>query len=363
MRKSLTLVRIVGTRPQFMQAAILRQEFTRRGHTEILVHTGQHYDDQLSKVFFDDLGLPAPDINMGIGSASHGAQTGRMLEALERLLQHHSCHAVVVDGDTNSTLAGALAAAKLHIPLVHVEAGLRSFDRVMPEEINRTVTDHLADLLCAPTQTAVANLAREGLAARVVCTGDLMYDCFLAFWPKARAEVIMRLGLESEGYFLATVHRAENTINLARFYSILEGLAALPLPVVFPVHPRTRQSVEQFARDNGGLGALCLHAPVGYLEMLALERYAQCIFTDSGGVQREAFFAGVPSVIIRNTTEWVEQVSNGWSVLVRGGGYDILAAYKTIQSHPRGRHPALCEAIYGDGQAASRVADAIEDAI
>jgi UDP-GlcNAc3NAcA epimerase len=344
-----------------MQAAILRREFTRRGHTEILVHTGQHYDDQLSKVFFDDLGLPTPDINLGIGSASHGAQTGRMLECLEQLLQNHPCHAVVVDGDTNSTLAGALAAAKLHIPLIHVEAGLRSFDRIMPEEINRVVTDHLADLLCAPTQTAVANLAREGLAARVVCTGDLMYDCFLAFWPKAKTEILTRLGLEAERYFLATIHRAENTNDPERFSSILEGLVALSLPVVFPVHPRARQSVEQFARQHGGLGTLRPQDPVGYLEMLALERYAQCIFTDSGGVQREAFFAGVPSVIIRNTTEWVEQVSNGWSVLVRGGGKDILAAYKTVQSRSREIHPALCEAIYGDGQAASRVAEAIED--
>jgi UDP-GlcNAc3NAcA epimerase len=360
MGKRLTLMRIVGTRPQFMQAAVLRREFDRRSHKEILVHTGQHYDAQLSKVFFDDLGMPAPDLNLGIGSASHGAQTGRMLEAIEHVLQQHPCDAVVVDGDTNSTLAGALAAAKLHIPLIHVEAGLRSFDRAMPEEVNRTVTDHLADLLCAPTQTAVTNLVQEGLATRVVRTGDLMYDCFLAFGSKAKEDVLRRLGVEAGGYLLATVHRAENTDDRTRFHSILAGLVALPLPVIFPVHPRALAGVERFAHEYGGLGALRVHDPLGYLDMLALERHACCIFTDSGGVQREAFFAGVPSVVLRHTTEWVEQVSNGWSVLVSGGGEDILAAYQTLQSRPRGVCTSLCTDIYGHGDAARRVADAIE---
>jgi UDP-GlcNAc3NAcA epimerase len=343
-----------------MQAAMLRRELDRRGHKEILVHTGQHYDTQLSHVFFEELGIPAPDLNLEIGSASHGAQTGRMLEAIEGVLQRYPCAAVVVDGDTNSTLAGALAAAKLHIPLVHVEAGLRSFDRAMPEEINRTVTDHLATLLCAPTQTAVANLRREGLEARVVLTGDLMYDCFLAFGSKAREEILPTLGVEPGQYILATIHRAENTAHLGRFYAILEGLVALPLPVIFPVHPRIRQGVDDFRRRAGGLGSLRLCEPLGYLEMLALERKAAGIVTDSGGVQREAFFAGIPSVIVRQTTEWLEQLASGWSVLAEVGREAIVAAYTLIQQQQRQPLAALRDAIYGNGQAASRIVDAME---
>jgi UDP-GlcNAc3NAcA epimerase len=354
------LVRIVGARPQFMQAAVLRRELEQRGHQEILVHTGQHYDVQMSDIFFDELGIPTPDINLHIGSTDHGAQTGRMLEAIEAVLLRHRGDAVVVDGDTNSTLAGALTAAKLRLPLVHIEAGLRSFDRRMPEEINRIVTDHVSDLLCAPTETAVANLVREGLGERLVRTGDLMYDCYLAFQSKARQDVLSQLALEPGQYVLATVHRAENTDDAERLWNILEALAALPLQVILPVHPRTQTGVARFISQRQNGQALRPIAPVGYLEMLALERYARSIFTDSGGVQREAFFAGVPAVILRDTSEWQEQVQSGWSILAGWKCVDILAAYEALPVFPYAMPWQLPQEIYGDGQAARRVVDAIE---
>ena len=223
MARSLNLVRVVGARPQFMQAAPLRRQLTARGHREILVHTGQHYDVCMSKVFFDELHLPAPDANLEIGSGPQGAQTGRMMAALEGFLTDRTVDALVVDGDTNSTLAGALVAAKMHLPLVHVESGLRSDDRRMPEEINRVVTDRLANLLCAPTPTAVANLQREGLAEAAVRTGDVLYDCFCRFKPHARRDVLARLGVADGAYYLATVHRAENTDDPARLAGIVRG--------------------------------------------------------------------------------------------------------------------------------------------
>jgi UDP-N-acetylglucosamine 2-epimerase len=359
-KRRLDLIRIVGARPQFMQAAVLRRELDQRGHKEILVHTGQHYDDEMSRVFFEELGIPEPDGNLGIGSGAHGAQTGRMLEAIEAMLARTPCDAVVVDGDTNSTLAGALAAAKLHIPVVHVEAGMRSFDRRMPEEVNRVVTDHIADLLCAPTAGAAANLKREGLGSRTVVTGDLMYDCLVAFQDRAREGVLSRLELEPRAYILATVHRAENTDAFERLRGILAALAALPLPVILPVHPRTRAGVETFGERAAGRGALRPVAPVGYLEMLALERHAQCILTDSGGVQREAFCMGVPTVILRDTTEWRELIEHDRSVLAGWARDDILAAYQAVSAHPHDAPVRAREEIFGDGHAAARVAEAIE---
>jgi len=360
MTRPLTLVRVVGTRPQFMQVAPLRRELARRGHRETLVHTGQHYDEAMSRLFFEDLCLEEPDVNLGIGSAGHGEQTGRMMGALEQFLVDNPCDAVVVDGDTNSTLAGALVASKMHIPLVHVEAGLRSSDRTMPEEINRVVTDHISSLLCAPTATAVANLAREGLSEFTVRTGDLMYDCFLSFKGRARREILAQLSVEPGGYFLATVHRAENVDDPGRLQAILGALAALDLPVIFPVHPRTRQRIDGSPARSGNLGALRLVGPVGYLEMLALEAAAKCIFTDSGGVQREAFFWGVPSVVLREVTEWRELLEGGWSVLAGWRRQKILDAYESLD----GRYPEVPsqvrDEIFGGGRAAGRVADAIE---
>jgi UDP-N-acetylglucosamine 2-epimerase len=340
-----------------MQEAVFRREVDARGYREILVHTGQHYDQKMSQVFFDELDIPRPDVNIGVGSGSHGQQTGRMLESLDDVIEEYRPDAIVVDGDTNSTLAGALAAAKLQVPLVHVEAGLRSFDRRMPEEVNRVVADHLANLLCAPTGTAVANLRNEGLVGNVVLTGDLMYDCFLHFRERADHSVIAKCGLSENGFVLATVHRAENTDEPTRFREIISGLSRLPLPVIMPAHPRIRGQLSRTGRTFPRQDNLIIVDPAGYLEMLALEQHARCILTDSGGVQREAFFAGKPSIVLRDTTEWKEQVECGWSLLSGANASAIATAFEEISNQPMIERPD----IYGDGSAAAKVVTAIEE--
>ena len=350
------LIRIVGARPQFMQAAVLRQELDRRGHKEFLVHTGQHYDSRMSQIFFDELEIPAPDVNLEIGSGSHARQTGRMMEAIERVLKAEPCDAIVVDGDTNSTLAGALTAVKLHIPVVHVEAGLRSFDRRMPEEINRIGSDHFSDLNCAPTISAMKQLEAEGLGERSALTGDLLHDCFLHYRDRAKDQILERLGLEPGEYMLCTVHRAGNTDDCDNLKEIVSALCELPKLVVFPVHPRTRPALEQCIGGNGAASRLRITEPVSYLEMLALEMNAHCILTDSGGVQREAFFDGVPSIILRTTTEWVEQLDCGWSILSGHESQRILAAYESLQAPLPPRKD-----IYGPGDAAEKITDAMEE--
>lgn len=283
------------------------------------MHTGQHFDDNMSMVFFRELGIPKPDYHLGIGGGTHGQNTGRMLEAIERVLLGEKPDLVMVYGDTDSTLAGALSAAKLHIPVAHVEAGLRSFNRRMPEEINRVLTDHISELLFAPTEAAMRNLLREGIPEdRVHLVGDVMYDAILFYGQRAEweSQILKRLGLVSKGYILATVHRAENTEDPERLKVILEALAQVhrEVPVVFPVHPRTRKRAEAF-----GLGNLLSHVsaidPVGYLDMIMLEKHARLIATDSGGVQKEAFFLKVPCVTLREETEWVELVEIGWNRL------------------------------------------------
>lgn len=289
------------------------------GVREILVHTGQHFDDNMSEVFFRELDIPKPDYHLGIGGGTHGQNTGRMLEAIERVLMEEKPDWVLVYGDTDSTLAGALAAAKLHVPVAHVEAGLRSFNRRMPEEINRVLTDHIADLLFAPTEVAVRNLLREGIPPdRVHWVGDVMYDAALYYGEKAekQSRILSRLGLKPKSYILATIHRAENTDDPVRLEVLLQALAEVhrEIPVVFPVHPRTRKRAEAF-----GLGPLLNTVmavdPVGYLDMVMLERNARLIATDSGGVQKEAFFHKVPCVTLREETEWMELVEAGWNKL------------------------------------------------
>jgi UDP-N-acetylglucosamine 2-epimerase len=351
------LMRVVGARPQFMQEVMFRREADACGHQEILVHTGQHYDERMSQVFFGELGIPLPDVNLGVGSGGHGHQTGRMLEALDDVIEEYRPGAMVVDGDTNSTLAGALSAAKLHVPVVHVEAGLRSFDRRMPEEVNRIVADHLGTLLCAPTRTAIANLEREGVADRAVLTGDLMYDCFLHFRTSADMRVLEQLELKPGSFLLATVHRAENTDDKERFQGIIRGLCSLPLPVVLPVHPRIRGQLARLLKTLPPSGNLKVIDPVSYLQMLALEQQAQCILTDSGGVQREAFFAGKPSVILRDTTEWREQVESGWSYVAGASSKEIFKGYEVLTSQTQTEQSD----VYGDGQAAAKVIAAIEE--
>jgi UDP-GlcNAc3NAcA epimerase len=347
------IVSVVGARPQFIKAATVSRHL-RRAHQEVLVHTGQHYDEQLSDVFFAQLDLPPPDHHLGVGSAPHGRQTAQILERLEDVLLQEKPDRVLVYGDTNSTLAGALAAVKLHIPLAHVEAGLRSYDRRMPEEINRVLTDHCADLLFCPTVTAVENLAREGITNGVHLVGDVMYDSLLQQTPDdSDARQILRgWGLEPGEYFLATVHRAANTDDAARLGTILQALGELSLPVVFPIHPRTRKAIAV-----AGLSLtpnIHLREPLGYRDMLVLERHARSILTDSGGVQKEAFFLGVPCVTLREETEWPETVECGWNVLAGAEPERIVAAAR--RPAPQEERPLL----FGDGHAAEKIVRSLE---
>lgn len=353
------IVTIVGARPQFVKAAAFSRVWREEtGGREILVHTGQHYDENMSDVFFRELRIPTPDITLGIGSGHHGDQTGRMLAAIEGVLLEHRPGAVLVYGDTNSTLAGALAAAKLHVPVAHVEAGLRSFNREMPEEVNRVLTDHVSDLLLVPTLAAAANLAREGLGGRGVHhVGDVMYD--IALLAKPLAEEHSRypdaLGLAEGEYVLATVHRAENTDDPARLRAIFEAFVEVSrrCPVVLPVHPRTRKAL---AGSGLPLDGLRLLDPVGYLDMLQLTRSARLVVTDSGGLQKEAFFHRVPCVTLRNETEWVELVESGWNLLLPPDTPGGLASELLAQvDRDRSVLPDWTP-LYGDGRAAQACA-------
>jgi UDP-GlcNAc3NAcA epimerase len=316
------ILTIVGARPQFIKAAAVSRKLqSHLGIQEVLVHTGQHYDENMSDVFFQELEIPAPDYHLGVGSDTHGAQTGRMLEAIEKVLLKESPDWMLVYGDTNSTLAGAIAAVKLHIPVAHVEAGLRSFNRRMPEEINRVLTDHAADLLFAPTTAAVENLRQEGIAEeKIHLVGDVMYDAAVDYGVKAeqKSPILEHLGLTLKKYILATIHRAENTDNPQRLEAIFTGLAKISqnIPVVLPLHPRTRAALSRTELWENVVQSLQLIAPVGYLDMVMLEKNAQLIATDSGGVQKEAFFYRVPCVTLREETEWVELVDLGWNRLL-----------------------------------------------
>ncbi len=347
------VVTVVGARPQFVKAATLSREL-RRAHTEVLVHTGQHYDPALSDIFFKQLDLPKPAHHLGVGSASHGRQTGQMLERLEPVLEQEAPDWVVIFGDANSTLAGALCAAKLHLPLAHVEAGLRSFDRSMPEEINRIVADHVSDLLFAPTQNALDLLAREGLAEKARLTGDIMYDSLLQQLPLAEtSDIIERLALSPGGYALATVHRAANTDDLDALGRILDALALLDEPVVFPIHPRARLALA--SSDLETSSNIRVIEPVGYLEMLALQRSARIVLTDSGGLQKEAYLLGVPCVTLREETEWPETLAGGWNVLAGSDPKRIVEAAR--RSKPGGEPPL----VFGDGHSAERMVRLLGD--
>ncbi|RMH61545.1 MAG: UDP-N-acetylglucosamine 2-epimerase (non-hydrolyzing) [Bacteroidetes bacterium] len=325
---------VVGARPQFVKAAVVSDALKETGVTEVLVHTGQHYDAALSAVFFDELGLPTPAVNLGVGSAGHAEQTGAMMVRLDAFLQEEApFDALLVYGDTNSTLAGALVAAKRSLPLVHVEAGLRSFDRRMPEEVNRIVTDRLADLLLAPTPTAVANLRAEGLTEGVHRVGDVMLDATQRFAERAaeRAPLDTLTGHAPGTYVLATVHRAENTDDPERLRQIFDGLGRLDEPVLLPLHPRTRRAL-------GGRPLppnVELRPPAGYLAMLTLIRHARRVVTDSGGVQKEAYWLGVPCVTLRAETEWVETLHGGWNRLVGADPGALVAAVRQVPQGPR----------------------------
>lgn len=340
------LLTVLGARPQFVKAFPLNLECRRRGHEEVVVHTGQHFDDQMSDVFFRELGLTQPKHRLGIAGGGHGDMTGRMLQALEPVMEAERPDVCVVLGDTNSTLAGALTAAKLGVPLAHVEAGLRSFNRAMPEEINRVVADHLSGALLCPTSEAVRHLAAEGITHGVRHVGDVMFDATLLAREIAprHAAVVPGWALSRRAYAVATLHRAENTGDARTLSRRLDELRAHAgdLEVVFPIHPRTRQAIARFGLDTGGLG---LVEPLGYLDMCLLVAGAALVLTDSGGLQKEAYFHGVPCVTLRTETEWTETVAHGWNRLAH---------------EPAWREPRRPIADYGDGNAAAACLEAIE---
>jgi len=359
----ITVLTVVGARPQFIKAATVSRAIRATGGIrEILVHTGQHYDSNMSDVFFVELDIPVPDHHLGIGSGPHGQQTGRMLEALEAVMQTERPDWVLVYGDTNSTLAGALAAAKLHIPVAHVEAGLRSFNRRMPEEINRVVTDHLSSLLFAPTETAVRHLRNEGIpegAIRLV--GDVMYDAALFYAERAERHSIIleRLNMSPGSYVLATIHRAENTDVPERLRAIFEGLCRVAhhIPVVLPLHPRTCGALERAGLLSKVKETLRVIDPVGYLDMVQLEKNARLVVTDSGGVQKEAYFYRVPCVTLRDETEWIELVETGWNRLVPPESPEAVERGVLEALDHKGDDVCL----YGDGSAAHRIVAALKE--
>jgi UDP-N-acetylglucosamine 2-epimerase len=351
----LHVVTVIGNRPQFVKAAAVSR-LLRAEHEELLVHTGQHHDDELSTVFVEELGVPRPERELGIHGGTNTDQTARMLSDLGPLLAEQRPDVVLVYGDTNSTLAGGLAAAQAGIPVAHVEAGMRSFDRAMPEELNRVLTDHLSDLLLCPSDTAVENLAREHVAGRVALVGDVMVDVALLFQPRALADIapLERAGVAPGEYVVATAHRAGNVDDPARLRMLVDLLLAVPVPVVLPLHPRTRARLVA----SGALGELeaaahvRLQPPLGYLEFTALVGHARAVLTDSGGVQKEAYLAGVPCVTLRDTTEWVETVQTGWNVLV---DLDAPSALAALEREVPAERPEL----YGDGRAGARVVAAV----
>jgi UDP-N-acetylglucosamine 2-epimerase len=358
--KMMKVLTVVGARPQFVKAAVVSAALKEAGVEEVLVHTGQHYDHEMSALFFDQLGLSEPAYNLGVGSDSHGAQTARILEGIEQLLVREKPDMLLVYGDTNSTLAGALAASKLHIAVAHVEAGLRSYNRRMPEEINRVLTDHVSDLLFVPTQIAVDNLRAEGIEGEnVIVTGDVMYDCVLRFreaYEPERARLLDQWQLRSGEYFIATVHRAENTDEPERLRAIagaFEDIASSIGPVLWPIHPRTRKKLEEFgiALD----ARVVLAPPIGYLQMQALLAGARGALTDSGGLQKEAAFHGVPTLTLRDETEWPETVTAGCNVLVGADRERIVEAARRASG--RVEPPAG----FGNGDASRIVAETIRN--
>ena len=346
---------VIGNRPQFVKAAAVSQPL-RAAAEEVLVHTGQHYDDELSRVFFEELALPRPEHHLGLGGGSNTEQTSRMLAALEPLLAAEAPDVVMVYGDTNSTLAGALSAAQAGIPVAHVEAGMRSYDRTMPEEINRVLADHAADLLLCPSERAAETLRRESVHGDIAVVGDVMIDVARLLAPRARERtaVLDAFALDPGGYLLATTHRPGNVDDPERLERLVHLLTSLPLPVVLPLHPRTRARLEaagllERLRESPGVR---LVAPLGYLDFTALLLHASAVLTDSGGVQKEAYLAGVPCVTLRSTTEWTETVEAGWNALV---DLDAESAVAALERRPPEERPPL----YGDGHAGERVVEAL----
>jgi UDP-GlcNAc3NAcA epimerase len=358
MRKKRKILTVAGTRPQLIKLAavsrVLRQDFR-----EILVDTGQHYDYLMSGIFYDELGIPKPDYHLGIGSGTHSEQTGNMLIKLEKIVFQESPDAILVYGDTNSTLAGALVASKLHIPLFHVEAGLRSYNKKMPEEVNRVITDHLSSLLFAPTESAVKNLAREGIKQGVIRSGDIMFDAVKYNWQMAeKKNLLSKINMQPKQYYLVTIHRAENTDNVERLKAIIQSILRINDTVLFPMHPRTRNKLKITGLYDQVQKSTKVHVmePVSYLEMLLLEKNAKAIITDSGGVQKEAYFAQVPCFTLRNETEWTETVESGWNRLVDPLKEDLQVIIDNWDVNK-----PYVENLYGNGQAAVKIVQYISE--
>lgn len=342
------IITILGARPQFIKAAAVSAVFKNQVN-ELLVHTGQHYDANMSDVFFEELNIPKPQYHLNIGSGSHGEQTGEMLKAIEKVILAEQPDFVMVYGDTNSTLAGALAASKLLIPVIHIEAGLRSFNKAMPEEQNRILTDHVSSLLFVPTQTAVDNLTNEGITNGVHLVGDVMYDGILHFSKIAeeKSDMLEKYQLENNQFVLCTIHRAENTNDPARLKAIFEGLNQAKVKTVLPLHPRTQKYIADYGitLENH----IQVIEPVGYLDMVRLESACSKIVTDSGGVQKEAFFLGKPCITMRDETEWVETIENGWNILVGADSSKIVNALQTFNPTVERKN------YFGDGTASQQI--------
>lgn len=348
---------VVGARPEFIQTAPVTHALRRRA-TDVLVHTGQHYDDNMSDVFFRDLGIPKPEINLGVGSGSHARQTGEMLVALEKTIEQEKPDWVLVFGDTNSTIAAALAAAKIHVPVAHIEAGLRSYDRKMPEEINRVMTDHLSSVLFPPTDVAVRNLEREGICEGVVLVGDVRVDVVLGMVERSRERqpaLLEQTQLQpGEPFALATIHRASNTDDETRLRDIVHTFSTIDLPVVLPVHPRLRKMMGQSGLNfSDNVRAI---DPVGFVDMVALLDACEIVITDSGGLQKEAYMLCRPAVTVRDTTEWVETVNSGWNRLCEPEPDQFKAAVAAARAAPPAEHPDF----YGTFGVSERIVDALE---
>lgn len=356
MSSRLRILTVVGARPQFVKAAALSSALRERDWDEYLVHTGQHYDDSMSEVFFSELGIPDPDVNLGIGSGHHGETTGRMMAGIERECLEDRPDLVLVYGDTNSTLAAALVASKLHIPIAHVESGLRSFDRRMPEEVNRILADHVSSLLFCPSQSAVTNLKKEGVTEGVFEVGDIMRDALCMFLQRAkeRSNAIERFGLNPGEYALLTIHRPSNTDDVETLEELLEAAGEMG-PVLFPAHPRCSESVRELISRNILKDNIQVVEPLGYLDFLAAASQARFIATDSGGLQKEAYWLKVPCITLREQTEWIETVETGWNRLVGNSAEAFRDAVCSL-ALPKSHHE-----LYGDGKTAIRICDIISD--
>jgi UDP-GlcNAc3NAcA epimerase len=348
------IITVLGARPQFIKAAPVSREL-RKKHTELIIHTGQHYDANMSDIFFEELHIPKPDFHLGIGSGSHGKQTGEMLAEIEKIILEEKPDYLLVYGDTNSTLAGALAAAKLHVPVIHIEAGLRSFNKKMPEEINRIMTDHVSEYLFCPTDTAIENLTNENITRNVINVGDVMYDAveYNRQLAEEKSTVLADNELTSKDFYLITVHRAENTDDPEKMKNILDAFAKTEGTKVWPIHPRTKHKLESIGFDLVSVPGLKVIEPVGYLDMLTLEYHSKKILTDSGGVQKEAYFMEVPCVTLREQTEWVETLEGDANILV---GTDVGKILDAVQKDV---NPSY-KPVFGDGKASEKIVDILQ---